>query len=125
MGNLHGTGRSHISLGMTYVQLETGTVKATLGPLIRNLPVLLREAPFAKSRAIGRFDMAAAIGRQVEMFGVVAQALHGEAGALKASRRPAAARQALQQTHDAVREIGWPLMRQRIEDDLSALGAPA
>lgn len=122
VGNLHGAAQSHVALGMIYLQLATGAEKPAFSMLVRNLPFLLREAPFAKSRAIHHFDAAAKLGREAEMLAILAQSLHGKAAALKAARKPDAARAALEQAQEAVAQVSFPIMRRRIEEDLAALG---
>lgn len=121
VGNSHGAAMSHISLGTIYLMLARGDEKPDLGMLARNAMFLLREAPFAKSRAIAHFDKALEMGREVEMTGVIAQALHGKGMALLAKRQKDAARTALQEAQTAVRQIRWALMETRINEDLAAL----
>ena len=92
--------------------------------LTRNAVFLLREAPFAKSRSVTHFDAAIAIGQEAEMFGVVAQAQHGKALALKAMKKPQAARQALEAAEAAIAQVRWRMMADRIESTLKPLHMP-
>jgi hypothetical protein len=113
---------SHISLGTIYLMLARGDEKPGLGMLARNAMFLLREAPFAKSRALAHFEQALEMGRDVGMTGVVAQALHGKGMALLSKRKKDAARAALEEARHAVGQIRWSLMENRIRDDLAAIG---
>ena len=118
-GNLHGAAQSHVALGLLYLQLATGKERPDLAMLRRNALFLLREAPFAKSRAITHFDAAIALGREVDMYGVLAQAFHGKALALKASRKVDLAREALLEARESVSKIDWAMMKDRIEDAIA------
>ncbi len=122
VGNSHGAAMSHISLGTIYLMLARGDEKPGLGMLARNAMFLLREAPFAKSRALAHFDQALEMGRDVGMTGVVAQALHGKGMALLSKRKKDAARAALEEARHAVGQIRWSLMENRIREDLAAIG---
>ena len=121
VGNSHGAAMSHISLGTIYLSLATGDEKPDLKMLAKNAVFLLREAPFAKSKAITHFNAAIEMGREVEMFGVLAHALHGKGLALKAKRKSAAARDTLLEAEKAVRQIRWSMMEARIKSDLAEL----
>ncbi|NNE52098.1 MAG: AAA family ATPase [Sulfitobacter sp.] len=121
-GNMHGAAMSHISLGTLYLLLATGDEKPDFKTLARNAIFLLRNAPFAKSKAIAHFDAALEMGRAAGMHGVVAQAAHGKGLALKAARKIDKARAALTEAKEAVGRIRWSMMANRIETDLAALG---
>lgn len=120
-GNLHGAAQSHVALGMIYLKLATGTERPSFDILRRNAMFLLREAPFAKSRAIAQFDTAIDLGRKVEMFGVVAQALFGKGMVLKAKRKPDAARAALVEAQEVLTRINWPMMTARVDRALKEM----
>lgn len=121
-GNMHAAAMSHISLGTLYLLLATGTEKPDLKSVLRNIGFLIREAPFAKSRAISHFDAAIEIGLNAEMHGVAAQALHSKAQALTASRKTEKARAALLDAQRYVKKIRWEMMANRIESDLAKAG---
>ncbi|QFT59060.1 hypothetical protein FIU94_09510 [Sulfitobacter sp. THAF37] len=120
-GNAHGAGMAYIALGALYLGLARGDGKPAFSKLAGNMGFLLREAPFARSRALAHFDSAASLGRAVGMHGVTAQALHGRAMVLLARRRRGAARAALQQAQAVVADIRWSHMDRRIRTDLAAL----
>lgn len=119
IGNLHGAALSHIALGMIYLQVMTSKERPTLEMLKNNAMFLLREAPFAKSRALAQFDAAIALGRDVDMYGVVAQALYGKAVVFEAKRQHGAARAALIEAQDVFQHIEWPIMQSRIQSALA------
>ena len=121
-GNSHGAAMSHISLGSIYLMLATGDEKPDLKTLAKNAMFLLREVPFAKSKALYHFDTAVEMGNEVGMIGVMAQALHGKGMTLKAKRKTGPARAALQDARQAVGQIRWSMMENRINADLAALG---
>ncbi len=122
IGNTHGAAMAHISLGTIHLLLATGTQKPDLSLLRRNLLFLMKTLPFAKSRAVAHFDIAIALGREIGMQGVLAQALCGRGLALKAAKRLGAAREALTEARQVVAGIRWTMMRDRIEWALKELG---
>lgn len=122
IGNTHGAAMAHISLGMIHLLLATGTQNPDLSLLRRNLLFLIKTLPFAKSRAVAHFDLAIALGREIGMQGVLAQALCGRGLALKAAKRLDAARKALTEARQVVAGIRWTMMQDRIETALKELG---
>lgn len=121
-GNTHGSAMAHISLGMIHLLLATGTQKPDLSLLRRNLLFLIKTLPFAKSRAVAHFDMAIALGREIGMQGVLAQALCGKGFVLKAANRLDAARETLNEARQVVAGLRWSMMQDRIEGALKELG---
>lgn len=122
IGNTHGCAMAHISLGMIHLLLATGTQKPDLALLRRNLLFLMKTLPFAKSRAVAHFDIAIALGREIGMQGVLAQALCGKGLALRAAKRLDAAREALTEARHVVAGIRWTMIQDRIEGALKELG---
>jgi len=121
-GNAHAAAMSHISLGTLFLLLATGDEKPDLKTLARNAIFLLRNAPFAKSKAVAHFDAALRLGQEAQMYGVVAQAQHGKGMALRASRKEDQARTAFQDARKAVKQIRWTMMESRIDAALEGVG---
>ena len=121
-GNTHSAAMSHISLGTIHLMLATAKGKPDLSLLRRNILFLMGTLPFAKSRAVAHFDKAVALGREIGMAGVEAQALCGKGMALSAAKRPDAARAALTEARQAVSGIRWSMMQDRIEAVLKEMG---
>ncbi len=118
-GNTHGAAMSHISLGTIYLQLATSNERPDLATLSKNFWFLAKSVPFAKSKAIAHFEEAIELGREADMFGVMAQALHGKSMALKAARKSDLARETLLEAKDAISNIRWSMMQKRIEEALA------
>ena len=90
-----------------------------MATLSNNLWFLLKSVPFAKSKAIAHFDKAIELGRNADMYGVMAQALHGKSVALKAGRKMNKSREALLEAKEAIGNVRWSMMQKRIDEALA------
>ncbi|MDW4496504.1 adenylate/guanylate cyclase domain-containing protein [Sulfitobacter sp. D35] len=120
LGNVHGEAMGNIVLGEIYLALAIGSEKPELRVLLKNALFLLRNAPFAKTRALAHFERASALGIENDMFGIAAQALYDKAMTLRAMKRPSEALAALREAQQVCARIRWRMMADKIDDALSA-----
>ncbi len=114
-GNAHGAGMAYNALGEVYLQIATGKEKPSLDVLRKNLGFLLRTIPFAKSKALACFEMAAKIGLDGDMHGLAAMGLLNKGKVLIARRNKSEARAALQEAKRALSHVQWSAMDAKVE----------
>jgi tetratricopeptide (TPR) repeat protein len=120
-GNTHGAGMSYNALGEIYMQIATGKEKPTLDVLRKNIGFLLRTIPFATTKAIQCFDKAAEIGTEYNMYGLAAMAYLNKGKALMVKKKRNEARAALQKAKDAMSNLEWKAMDEKVNAALAQL----
>ncbi|MCZ6771586.1 MAG: AAA family ATPase, partial [Proteobacteria bacterium] len=121
-GNQHGAGMGHIVLGEIYMQMANGGEKLTFDVLRKNLFFILRAMPFAKTKAIRHFDQAIALGQEVGMHGIAAQAMLDKGIVLRESGQSDLGRRTLEDAKVVAAKIEWRMINDKIDAELKAFG---